>query len=53
MTSDATDWKKITPPVSADFSAVSANDAKNATVTTADGRSFQTTDGGKHWKPLP
>lgn len=50
MTKDAVNWKKISPPVSADFSAVTAQDASNATVTAADGRKFQTTDGGKHWK---
>jgi hypothetical protein len=53
VTKDATNWKKIAPPVSADFTAVAANDASNATITAADGRKFQTTDGGKHWKPLP
>lgn len=53
MTKDAANWKKIAPPVAADFSAVVAQDASNANVTTSDGRKFQTTDGGKHWKPLP
>jgi len=53
MTKDATNWTKIAPPVLADFSAVSAKDASNATVTAADGRQFQTTDAGKHWKPIP
>jgi len=52
MTKDAANWKKIAPPVSADFVDVAANDASNATVTAADGRRFQTADGGKHWKPL-
>ncbi len=53
ITKDATNWKKIAPPVSVDFTAVTANDASNATITAADGRKFQTSDGGKHWKPLP
>jgi hypothetical protein len=53
MTKDAANWKKITPPVQSDFSAVTAKDASNATVTAADGRQFQTTDGGKHWKAVP
>lgn len=52
MTKDAVNWKKIAPPVPADFSAVTAQDASNATVTTADGRQFQTADGGKHWKAI-
>jgi photosystem II stability/assembly factor-like uncharacterized protein len=53
MTKDATNWTKVAPPVLADFSAVTAKDASNATVTAADGRQFQTTDAGKHWKPIP
>jgi hypothetical protein len=53
MTKDAANWKKITPPVQSDFSAVTAKDASNATVTAADGRQFQTTDAGKHWKAVP
>ena len=53
MTKDAAHWKKITPPVQSDFSAVTAKDASSATVTASDGRKFQTTDGGKHWKTLP
>jgi hypothetical protein len=53
MTKDGSNWKKIAPPVSVDFTAVTANDASNAAITAADGRKFQTTDGGKHWKTLP
>ena len=53
MTKDAANWKKITPPVNSDFSAVAAKDASSAIVTAADGRMFQTTDAGKHWKPIP
>jgi photosystem II stability/assembly factor-like uncharacterized protein len=32
-----------------DLSAVTATDAATATVTTADGREFNTTDAGKTW----
>jgi hypothetical protein len=53
VTKDAMNWNKIAPPVPADFSAVTAKDASNATITAADGRQFQTTDGGKRWKALP
>lgn len=53
LTKDAVNWKKIQPPVPADFSAIQATDASNATVTTSDGRKFQTSDGGKKWKALP
>jgi hypothetical protein len=51
LTKDAKNWKKIPPPVEADFVAVSAESAPSATVTTADGRKFATKDGGKEWKP--
>jgi len=51
LTKDAKNWKKIPPPVEADFIAVSAESAPSATVTTADGRKFATKDGGKKWKP--
>jgi hypothetical protein len=51
LTKDATKWKKIPPPVPADFTAVTAKNASDATVTTADGQKFSTSDGGKKWKP--
>jgi len=51
VTKDATNWKKIPPPVSADLTAVSAKSASAATVTTADGRRFSTHNEGKKWKP--
>jgi hypothetical protein len=53
LTKDAVKWKKIAPPVPADFTAVTAKSASNATVTTADGQKFSTIDGGKKWKPAP
>lgn len=51
LTTDAKDWKRISPPASADFVAIAAEGASNATVTTADGRRFSTSDGGVHWSP--
>lgn len=51
LTKDARSWKKIAPPEETDFIAVSAENAPNATVTTADGRKFATRNGGKKWKP--
>jgi hypothetical protein len=51
VTKDATNWKKIPPPVSADLTAVSAKSASAATITTADGRRFSTHNEGKKWKP--
>jgi len=51
VTKDATNWKKIPPPVTADLTAVSAKSASAATITTADGRRFSTHNEGKKWKP--
>lgn len=51
VTKDATNWKKIPPPVAADLTAVSAKSASAATITTADGRRFSTHNEGKKWKP--
>jgi hypothetical protein len=53
LSTNASDWKKIPPPASADFTAITAHDAFSAIVTAADGRKFTTTDGGIHWKPAP
>jgi hypothetical protein len=49
LTTNASDWKRIQPPIAADFTAVTAQDASSAIVTTADGRKLVTTDGGAHW----
>jgi len=53
LTTNASDWKRIQPPVDADFIVVTAQDALSAIVTSADGRKFITTDGGTHWNPAP
>jgi hypothetical protein len=50
LTTDGKSWKKISPPADADFVAVTAYDASSAAVTTADGRTFRTTDGGESWQ---
>jgi len=42
-------WVRIAVPDPADLVAVEATDASHATVTTADGRTFVTSDGGKTW----
>lgn len=52
VTRDARTWKKVAAPVSADLVAISAKNARAAVVTTADGRRFETRDGGKKWKPV-
>jgi hypothetical protein len=51
VTKDATNWKKIPPPVTTDLTSVSAKSASAATITTADGRRFTTHNEGKKWKP--
>ena len=42
-------WEAIGFPEMTDLSGVQAFDARTATVTTVDGRSFQTSDGGLTW----
>jgi hypothetical protein len=53
LTQDASNWQIIRPPLRADFTAITAQDASSATVTAADGRKFTTTDRGKTWTPVP
>ena len=53
LTTDASNWKTISPPAPVDFVAITAKGASSATVTAADGRKFTTTDGGKRWNPAP
>ena len=51
-TTDGETWTTIQPPVVANserFAGIEAKDESSATVTTADGRKFSTTDGGKTW----
>jgi hypothetical protein len=49
LTTDGTTWTRVKSPDMTDLSAVRATDARNATVTTADGREYTTTDGGRTW----
>jgi photosystem II stability/assembly factor-like uncharacterized protein len=50
---DGTAWQPRPFPEAVNLTAVRAMDAKNATVTTSDGRQFSTTDGGATWSKLP
>lgn len=52
LTVDGSHWTPIPPPLTADFVAVTAQDNFSATVTAADGRTFQTGDAGDHWRPV-
>ena len=49
LTTNGATWLRLTFPEPTDLSAIRATDARNATVTTADGRQFSTTDGGRTW----
>ena len=51
LTKDTTHWKKIPPPVPADFVAIEAKSGRSATVTAADGQKFSTDNEGKKWVP--
>ncbi|MEO8258975.1 MAG: hypothetical protein ABI868_16635 [Acidobacteriota bacterium] len=48
---DGRSWQRITFPETADLTSVRATDASTATVYTADGRAFSTSDGGRSWTP--
>ena len=49
LTTDGKTWTRSSIPDATDLSAIRATDARIATVTTADGREFATTDGGRTW----
>jgi Photosynthesis system II assembly factor YCF48/Putative zinc-finger len=50
VTTDGRTWTRTNFPEAVDLVSVSAADARTATVTTADKRTFVTSDGGKSWK---
>jgi hypothetical protein len=49
LSTNGTTWQQRPFPEAIDLVAVSAADAKTASVTTSDGRRFSTTDGGAKW----
>jgi photosystem II stability/assembly factor-like uncharacterized protein len=53
LSTDGRSWKRVAFPEATDLSTVRAIDDKSATVTTADGRAFGTTDGGVTWPRSP
>jgi hypothetical protein len=53
LTTDAQQWRQVTPPSPEDLVAVDAADAGAAVVRAANGRSFRTTDGGTRWTSVP
>jgi hypothetical protein len=50
---DGRSWRRVPFPETTDLSAVQARDARSASVSTADGRTFSTTDGGVTWVRRP
>jgi hypothetical protein len=50
LSTDGLTWRRVPFPEATDLSAIQASDARNATVATADGRTFTTTDGGQTWR---
>lgn len=46
---DGRSFERVPFPELTDLSAVQATDAQNATVSSADGHTFTTTDGGRSW----
>ena len=53
LSTDGRSWRRLTFPEPADLRSIAAADSENATVTTADGRAFVTTDGGLTWARAP
>ena len=53
LTTDGRTWRQVAFPEMTDLSGVHATDAsgREASVSTADGRTFSTTDGGVTWIP--
>ena len=49
LTVDGRSWRRLPFPETTDLSSVRAMDAQTASVTTADGRIFNTADGGVTW----
>jgi hypothetical protein len=49
LSTDSRSWRRVPFPEATDLSAVRASDARTASVSTADGRTFSTTDGGVTW----
>jgi Putative zinc-finger len=53
LTIDGASWRRLPYPEITDLSSVRARDARSASVTTADGRIFSTSDAGLTWVPGP
>ena len=49
LTTDGATWRRVAFPEAVDLKTVAAPDARSATVTAVDGRTFVTADGGQTW----
>jgi hypothetical protein len=49
VTTDGRTWRQASVPVDADLTLVAAESARAAAVTTSDGRTYRTEDGGATW----
>ena len=50
LAADGITFREVALPEPIDLAAISAADARAATVTTADGRRFRTDDSGRTWR---
>jgi hypothetical protein len=50
IATDGTNFTRLPFPERVDLSAITATDARQATVTTVDGRTFRTADSGRTWE---
>jgi hypothetical protein len=50
LSPDGRSWRRVPFPEAIDLVSVAATDASSAAVTTVNGRTFTTADGGKTWK---
>jgi photosystem II stability/assembly factor-like uncharacterized protein len=53
LSTDGRSWRRVAFPEATDLSTVRARDARAAAVSTADGRTFSTTDAGVTWVARP
>lgn len=53
LTIDGRSWRRVEFPEMTDLSAIQATDGQNASVSTADGRTFTTNDAGATWVRRP
>jgi hypothetical protein len=52
ITVDGISFARVPLPEAVELTSIAAVDARNATVSTADGRRFRTDDSGRTWRPL-